>query len=256
MTAMKVLGNIIPILIILFLISAGTLSIKEDAKDVVKKSDMKMRGKTSTAEMTIQIVRPTWSREMTLKAWSKETTLAMILITSPVRERGTVFLKRDKEVWNWVPSIERIIKLPPSMMTQSWMGTDFTNDDLVKESSVVDDYIHSFAGDSVIEGRDCYKIQLIPKPEAAVVWGKILLWIDKKDYLQMGARFYDEENALVSTMRCSEIKIMGGRLIPTKVEMVPADKKGQKTVMLYTSISFDQPIEDYFFTTQNMKKVK
>ncbi len=215
-----------------------------------------MRGKTSQSEMTIQIVRPTWTREMKMKAWSKETTHAMILVTSPAKEKGTVFLKSDKEVWNWVPSIERVIKLPPSMMTQSWMGTDFTNDDLVKESSTVNDYTHSFAGDSVIEGRNCYKIKLIPKPDAAVVWGKIFVWIDKKDYIQLRAEFYDEENNLINTMQSSDVKIMGGRLIPAKMEMIPADKKGHKTVMIYNSISFDQPIDAGFFTTQNMKKVK
>lgn len=241
---------------IFFLSHSQVLQIAETAKDVIKKADEKMRGKTSQSEMTIKIVRPTWSREMKMKAWSKETTYAMILVTSPAKEKGTVFLKSDKEVWNWVPSIERVIKLPPSMMTQSWMGTDFTNDDLVKESSIVDDYVHSFLGDSIVEGRLCYKIQLIPKPEAAVVWGKIVVWIDKKDFIQMRAEFYDEENTLINTMQSSDVKIMGGRLIPTKLEMIPADKIGQKTVMIYSSISFDQPIDQNFFTTQNMKKVK
>jgi len=228
----------------------------ETAKDVVKKSDEKMRGKTSYAEMTIQTIRPTWTREIKLKAWSKGTDYAMILITAPVKEKGTVFLKNKTEVWNWVPSIERVIKLPPSMMTQSWMGTDFTNDDLVKESSVVEDYTHSFLKDTVINESACYTIRLIPKPEAAVVWGKIIVWIDKKNYLQMRVEFFDEENILISTMQSFNIKEMGGRIIPTKIEMVPEDKPGNKTVMIYSNISFDQPIDDSFFTTQNMKKVQ
>lgn len=248
----------IALLLFSVILSSGILSVPqtESAKEIIKKADEQMRGKTSKAEMVIQTIRPTWTRELKLKTWTKGTTQAMILITSPAKEKGTVFLKNDKEVWNWIPSIERVIKLPPSMMTQSWMGTDFTNDDLVKESSVVNDYTHSFAGDSTIGGRICYKIKLIAKPEAAVVWGKIMVWIDKKDYLQLRAEFFDEENILISTMQSSEVKTIGGRLIPTKVEMVPADKKGQKTVMMYNSISFDQPIADNFFTTQNMKKVK
>ncbi|MES2394977.1 MAG: outer membrane lipoprotein-sorting protein [Bacteroidota bacterium] len=253
---MKIIITLLYCGLIFFFSHSQVLQIAETAKDVIKKADEKMRGKTSQSEMTIKIVRPTWSREMKMKAWSKETTYAMILVTSPAKEKGTVFLKSDKEVWNWVPSIERVIKLPPSMMTQSWMGTDFTNDDLVKESSIVDDYVHSFLGDSIVEGRLCYKIQLIPKPEAAVVWGKIVVWIDKKDFIQMRAEFYDEENTLINTMQSSDVKIMGGRLIPTKLEMIPADKIGQKTVMIYSSISFDQPIDQNFFTTQNMKKVK
>lgn len=228
----------------------------EDAKTVIQKADEKMRGSSSQAEMTIRIVRPEWSREMKMKTWTKASTYAMILITAPAKERGTVFLKSGKEVWNWVPSIERVIKLPPSMMTQSWMGTDFTNDDLVKESSVVNDYTHSFAGDSVIDGRSCHKIQLIPKPEAAVVWGKIYTWIDKKDYIELRAEFYDEESKLINTMQSFDVKTMGGRLIPTRVEMMPSDKPGNKTVMIYDSLEFNKPIEESFFTTQNMKKVK
>lgn len=203
--------------------------------------------------MTIQIVRPTWTREIKMKTWSKGTNYTLILITAPPKEKGTVYLKRDKEVWNWIPSIERTLKLPPSMMSQSWMGTDFSNDDLVKESSVVEDYTHTFAGDTVIDGRDCYKIKLVPIPEAAVVWGKILTWIDKKDYLQLRTEFYDEENTLISTMQSSGIKMMGGRLLPSKTEMIPADKKNQKTVMIFNSIVFDQPLDEKFFSPDNMK---
>lgn len=251
--------KIIPIIICvsIFLCFAGLSSNKSivDAKEVVRKADEKMRGKTSRSEMTIQIVRPTWTREIKMKTWSKGVNYALILVTAPVKEKGTVYLKRDKEVWNWIPSIERTIKLPPSMMSQSWMGTDFTNDDLVKESSVVEDYTHSFAGDSIIEGRDCYKIRLMPTSEAAVVWGKILVWIDKKDYLQLRTEFYDEENILISTMQSSDIKMIGGRLLPSKTEMTPADKKNQKTIMVLNNIVFDQPLDERFFSPDNMKKV-
>ncbi len=239
-----------------FTFSFGNLFGQESAKDIIEKADKKMRGETSIAEITIQTIRPTWTRELELKTWAKGTSYAMILITSPAREKGTVFLKRGKEVWNWVPNIERIIKLPPSMMMQSWMGTDFTNDDLVKESSIVEDYIHSFAGDTTINERNCYQIKLTPKPQAAVVWGMLMVWIDKKDYLQLLAKFYDEEGTLISTMRSEDIREMGGRLLPARIEMIPADKSGQRTVMQYKSIRFNAPIDDSFFTTQNMKKVR
>lgn len=232
------------------------LSSVEDAKSVVRKADEKMRGKTSFALLTIKTVRPSWVRELKIKTWTKGNQYAMIMVTAPARERGTVFLKSGKEVWNWVPSIERVVKLPPSMMSQSWMGTDFSNDDLVKESSIVEDYTHSFSGDTLIEDRSCYKILMVPKPEAAVVWGKIYTWIDKKDYLQMKAEFYNEDGELVSTMNSSEVRRLGGRLLPSKVEMVPADKTGHRTEMQYDSIRFDAPIKDDFFTPQNMKKVK
>lgn len=214
-----------------------------------------MRGETSQAEMIIQIVRPTWQREMTIKTWLKGDKYAMILIKSPVKDKGVSFLKRDKEVWNWVPTLERSIKLPPSMMSQSWMGTDFTNDDLVKESSMVEDYEHSFAGDTLINGLDCYVIKMIPKTEAAIVWGKLILCIDKKDFIELHTRFYDEDGELINIMNASQIKMMDGRWIPTHFEMIPANKKDQKTVLIYSNILYDKPIPDIFFTLQQIKNL-
>lgn len=227
-----------------------------DATEIIRKADEKARGNTSYTELTIQVIRPTWKREMSLKTWSKGDKLALIYITAPAKDKGTVSLKRNKEVWNWMPSIERTIKLPPSMMMQSWMGTDFTNDDLVKESSIVNDYTQTLAGDTVIEGRDCYKINLKPKPDAAVVWGKVISYIDKKDYMQMRLEQYDEDGFLVNIMSGSEVKMLGGRLLPSRMEMIPVEKPGQKTVMIYSTMKFDEPYDDTFFTVQNMNRIK
>ena len=227
----------------------------QTAKEIVQSADAKMRGNTSQAQIVIQTIRLTWSREMTVKTWMKGTSFAIILIQAPAREKGIAYLKRKKEVWNWIPVLEKTIKLPPSMMSQSWMGTDFTNDDLVKESSLVNDYDHSIIGDTVIAGRICYKIQMLPRPEAAVVWGKLIVCIDKKDLLEMQTYFYDEDGSLVSTMNASDVKTMDGRLIPTRFEMIPADKPGQKTVMIYKSVQYDRPLEDGFFTAEKMKSL-
>lgn len=232
-----------------------TRSWTQDAKEIVKRADDKMRGQTSQAEMIIKTTRPTWTREMTVRTWMKGTEYAMILIQSPVKDRGTVFLKRKKEVWNWLPTLERSIKLPPSMMSQSWMGTDFTNDDLVKESSVVEDYNHTIAGDTLIAGKSCYIIQMIPKPESAVVWGKLIVCIDKKDFLELHSRFYDEENGLVNIMNGFDIQEMDGRLVPTRLEMIPMDKKNQRTEIIYKKIVFNRPIDDAFFTIDRMRNL-
>jgi len=231
-------------------------ALSQEAKDIVKKADDKAKGKTSISNITIQTIRPSWSREMTVKGWTKGNDLTLILVLAPAKEKGVVFLKRKKEVWNWIPSIERNIKMPPSMMSQSWMGTDFTNDDLVKEASILEDYNHSFLEDVVIDGRDCHKIQLIPKPKSAVVWGKVIMCIDKKDFMMLHAEYFDEDKVLINTMHCSDIKMLGGRLLPARMEMVPANKKGNKTLMIYNSLSFDTPLADSFFTTQNITKVK
>ena len=226
-----------------------------NAKEIIQKADEKMRGKTSFGEMKMTIVRPTWSREVTMKSWSKGEELALILITAPARDKGAAFLKRHQEIWNWQPSIDRAIKLPPSMMMQSWMGSDFTNDDLVKESSVINDYAHKLIGSEKIGDRDCYKIELKPKEDAAVVWGKVLSWIDKKDFLQMKVEFYDEEGYLVNTMYGKQIKTLGGKLLTSVLEVVPADEPGNKTIVEYLRMEFDKPIDDAFFSLQNMKRV-
>jgi outer membrane lipoprotein-sorting protein len=242
----------IPILLLAF----SFVGDDPKAKEIVTKAESNIHGLTSATEMTIQIVRPTWTRSMTLKGWSKGEEYSITIVTAPAKDAGTVFLKRVKEIWNWVPSIERVVKLPPSMMAQSWMGTDLTNDDLVKASSRIDDYTHRIVGDSLIEGRKCWKIEMIPLPQAAVVWSKVYIWIDQKDYLELRLEFYDEDNKLVNILQCSDIRTMGGRIMPCKMEMIPAEKKGQKTVITYNSATFNQPISEDFFTTQNMKKVK
>jgi outer membrane lipoprotein-sorting protein len=251
--SLKIFTGIL-LLIIPFL--AITIFQELTAKEVVEKADKNMRGDTSLAKMTIKIVRPTWDREMDMITWSKGEDYAMVLVTSPAREKGTAFLKRKKEVWNWVPSIERNIKLPPSMMSQSWMGTDFTNDDLVREASSVSDYNHKHLGMDTISGKECYKIEMIPKPSAAIVWEKVIVWIDAKDFLQLKAEFYDEDGELINILNSSEVKEMGGRKVTSKLEMIPVDKEGYRTVIIYKDIVYNKEIKDDFFTTRNMKHLK
>jgi outer membrane lipoprotein-sorting protein len=229
----------------------------QDAKEIIQKMDEKQRGIVSSqGEMKMTIVRPSWSREVTIKSWTKGQDYSIMLITGPPRDKGTAFLKRENEIWNWQPSIDRTIKLPPSMMMQSWMGSDFTNDDLVRESSIVKDYNHSIIGEEEIDDRTCHKIELIPKPDAPVVWGKVITWVDKKDLLQLKVEFYDEDDYLVNIMLGKDIKMMGGRLLPATFEMIPADEEGKKTVIEQLSIEFDKPIKETFFSIQNMKRVR
>lgn len=226
------------------------------AKQIIKKADDKGRGLTSQGTMTLTIVRPDWSRSVTMKSWSKGTEYSLIYITAPAKEKGQVFLKRRKDMWNWVPSIERMIKIPPSMMMQSWMGSDFTNDDLVKESSIVVDYTQKLLGKEVVRGMDCYKIELIPLPDAAVTWGKVITWITVNGFNQWKAEYYDEDRELVNLMNAYNIKKMGNREIPTRMEIEPVNKKGNKTILEINSSVFNQPIADSFFSQQNMKSIK
>lgn len=228
----------------------------QTATEIVQKAEEKFRGSTSIVALKMEIIRPTWKRTLELKAWMKGDDYALLLITAPVKEKGIVYLKRKNEVWNWIPALERNIKLPPSMMSESWMGTDFTNDDLVKESSTLVDYSHRFMADTVVDGRSCYQILMTPKKEASVVWGCVTLCIDKKDLLELYSRFYDEDNYLVHTVHAYDYRTMDGRLLPTRFELIPTEKPGHKTVMIYQSVLFNRPMEEGFFTTQNMSNIR
>ncbi|MGD9931392.1 MAG: outer membrane lipoprotein-sorting protein [Mangrovibacterium sp.] len=227
-----------------------------DVKAIVKQADEKFRGASSQGTLRMTIQRPAWSRTIAMKNWTLGTEFSLIYITEPAKERGQVFLKRHNEMWNWVPSIERMIKIPPSMMMHSWMGSDFTNDDLVKESSMVKDYDQKLLGMEMLEGYHCYKIELIPLEDAAVVWGKIVMWITEKDLLWLKGEFYDEDDELVNTEILSDIKLMDDRIMPTRLEMIPADKPGQKTIMIFENIQFNVKLDESFFSIQNMKRIK
>jgi outer membrane lipoprotein-sorting protein len=200
-------------------------SSAQTAYEVIKRADEHLRGVSNKAEMTIEIQRPKWTRTMEIKAW------------------------------NWQPKIEKVIKLPASMMMQPWMGSDLTNDDLVKESSILNDYTHQIVGDTIIQERACYSIELTPKAEAAVVWGLIKTFIGKKDYLQLGSEFYDEDGYLITTMEASDIRYFGTKILPATIVMTPIEEKGKKTTIHYRSIEFNIDIQKEFFSKQNMKRL-
>ena len=244
------------ILILIFTLFSFQLVFSQSAKEVIEKADQLVRGDYSYSEMKIEIVRPRYSRELSMKSWSLGTEYAMILMLSPAKDRGSAFLKRDKEIWNWLPSIDRQIKLPPSMMMQNWMGTDLTNDDLVRQSSMVTDYTHEFDGEEKIEGYACYKVILTPKPDAAVVWGKIIIWIDKEKYMQLKTEFYDEDGELVNIMEGKNVGKIGGKTLPKTMEFIPVDKPGNKTIITYEVLDFNYKTEESFYSTQNMKRLK
>ena len=225
-------------------------------QEIIKKSEEKVRGTYAQGEMKMTIVRPDWTREVQMKSWSTGDDYSLILVTAPARDKGTAFLKRKKEMWNWQPKIDRVLKMPPSMMSQSWMGSDFTNDDLARANSRVEDFIQSIEGSEEIAGKDCWILQLIPKDEAGVVWGKIKIWIDKKDYIQMKSEFFDEDDYLVNTMVAKDIGTLGGRTLPRSMEVIPADEDGHKTIIEYLSLNFDKAIKDSFYSQQNMKRIR
>ena len=247
---------------ILFLLIQGVgsntiLAQAISATDIVRKADEKFNGeKSGYSVMSMTIVRPAWQRTIEFKNWTLGRDYALTLITAPSKEAGQTFLKRATEMWSWNPSISRLIKLPPSMMSQGWMGSDYTNDDILKESSVVTDYIHEIMGEESIGGLLCYKIKMTARENASIVWGKQIRWIDKKDFLVLKVELFDEDGYLVRTETGSDIKIMGGRSITSKIELVPQEEPENRTLLEIREIKFNIPIEESFFSQQNMKRVR
>ncbi len=227
------------------------------AKEMVNKSYNLFLGKSSFSIMTMTIVRPSWQRSISMQNWSMGEDYYLTYITAPARDKGEVFLKSKKNMWNFIPAINRMIKIPPSMMMQSWMGSDFTNNDLMKQNSIVTDYKHTFAGNEKLEGYDCAIINLEPLPEAAVVWGKIKMWIVKSNLITLKIEYYDTHGKLVKTETASQIKRMSGRLLPSHLEMTSSTKKGHKTVIDILHQEFDvKSITQGFFSIQNMRNIR
>ena len=248
--------RIISAALVLFLMSMAGYPQQLTAKEIVIKADNLQRGKSSKSEMKMMVIRPKWTRTITMKSWSLGREYSMTLITAPAKDKGQVFLKYENEMWNWVPSINRMIKLPPSMMSQGWMGSDYTNDDILKESSIVVDYDHKIIGEEKISGLDCYKIELMPKEDAAVVWGKVIKWISKDKFWQMKTEYFDEDEELIRSEIASDVKNYGDRDLPSHIEIIPAGKPGHKTVLDVLSAQFDIKMGKGFFSQQNMKRVR
>ncbi|MFP4620066.1 MAG: outer membrane lipoprotein-sorting protein [Bacteroidales bacterium] len=255
MKRLKLLNYIIGGLFILvpFLSHGQNMS----AKEIVKEAEDQWQGeKSSISRMIMKIIRPTWERTIKMKTWIKGRDYALTLITAPASEKGQTFLKRGNEMWHWMPSIGRLINLPPSMMSQGWMGSDYTHDDILKESSIVVDYEHSLLREEKINGTMCYVINMKPNEDAAVVWGKVIKWISKEHFNQLRSEYYDEDDELVRKEVLSGIKKMDGRMIPTYIEVIPEDEKGKKTVLELDEVQFNPNIPDNFFSQQNMKRVQ
>lgn len=234
----------------------GQLALAQDAGEIIERMEEVMRGESSEAEMTMTIERPRYTRDVSMKAWALGTDYSMILITAPARDQGTTYLKRNNEIWNYVPNIDRTIKMPPSMMSQSWMGSDFTNDDLVRESSMAEDYEHSIYNEEEYEERETWVLELIPRPDTPIVWGKVLMWVDKEHYIQLKVEQYDQRDELVNTIIFSDIGEMGGRIFPAKMTLIPENKPDHKTIMEYKHLEFDVDLNESFFTQQNMRRVR
>ena len=225
----------------------------QDAQTLVEKSFNYMRGKTSTATVEMVIHRPEWERVATIKAWTRGEQDSIFWITAPPKDKGNGTLKRGREMWLYNPKVNRVIKIPPSMMSQAWMGSDFSNDDLSKTDSLLHDYSHTIIATETHEEKTVYLIQSMPKPDAPVVWGMQKLKI-REDSIFLEQDFYDEDHELVKALTTSQIQLLGGRLLPRVWKMQKADVQGEYTLLKYREITFDQPLSDSLFSLSSLRR--
>ena len=222
--------------------------------EIIDKVDQMLRGDSSRGRVEMSVVTRRWQRDVTMEIWSEGTEKALIKVLQPKKEAGTATLKVESDMWNYLPKIDRTIRVPTSMMMGSWMGSHFTNDDLVKESRLIRDYEIEIIYEGDREGVEVYEFQLTPHPEAPVVWGKILYQVRKRDLMPTRVEYYDEDGELKRTMTFSEYREMGGRLVPSRSRMVPEDKPEEYTEMIYHELHFDIPIPQGTFSLSSLRR--
>jgi len=242
-------------LILWFSLAAGSLPIHasaQDAQSLVREAFDYFRGKTSFSIVEMTIHRADWERRMTMKGWTKSLDKSLIIITAPPRDEGNGTLKKAQEMWLYNPKVNRVIKIPPSMMAQSWMGSDFSNNDLAKSDTLIHDYNHSLTGSTTDGGKKVYLIESIPKPQAPVVWGMQRLKI-REDYIFLEQVFYDEYLKPVKILTSHEIQMLGGKIFPKIMKMRKADEKEEYTMLEYRELTFGVDIEDSLFTLSSLR---
>lgn len=227
----------------------------QNAQDIVGAAVRYYRGTSSMGVMDMKISRPTWTRELSIKAWTKGQKESILTIIAPPKDEGNGTLKRGGEMWTYNPKVNRVIKLPPSMMSQSWMGSDFSNDDLAKSDGIVEDYTHHLEGTEAHQGKTVYVIRSTPKPAAAVVWGMQRLKI-REDHVLLLQEFYDEEKKLVKALAGSHIEPIGGKLFPMVWKMKKGPGGREFTTVTYRELRFDLDIPDRLFTEAALKNIR
>ena len=236
------------VLLIPILISAQT------AEEIIDKAENAIKGKSAHGIIEMTVETPDYVRNLTMESWWIGNEKALIVILSQRKEKGNKTLKIGNEMWNYLNNTETTIKIPPSMMLQSWNGSDFTNDDLVRESNIKRDYDLKIIAKEQIDSVDCWKIECIPHPDAPVVWGKLYYWVRIKDFLPAIVQYYDEKGNLIRTMKFSDVKNVGNRVIPTSWKMISENKKGHSTELKIVKMEFDIPINAKKFSFRELER--
>ncbi|MDH5600410.1 MAG: outer membrane lipoprotein-sorting protein [Gammaproteobacteria bacterium] len=248
------------VLLFLYIISLPLAATEQGRQPVTKVTeliqhiDKLWRGNTSRANMTMTVKTRRYQRTMTMEAWSRGSEYSLVVIRQPIKDKGIATLKVKDNIWNYLPKINRVTKVPSSMMSGSWMGSHFTNDDLVKESTFEEDFSSRISFEGLRDGKKIYEITSIPKPDAAVVWGKVVMVIEQENLLPRYAVYYDEEGSLIRTMTFDQPRQLDARTVPMRLTLQPEDKPEESTVVIYNDIEFEVPLKDSFFSLQNLQR--
>ncbi len=240
------------IILLMCLIASSVLA--QTAEEIIRKAEDAVKGETAHGIIEMTVVTPDYTREMRMESWWIGNEKALIVTEKPRKEAGNKTLKIGNEMWNYLKNTETTIKIPPSMMLQSWNGSDFTNDDLVRESNLIEDYDQQLAGTDTVQGANCWKVELLPKPDAPVVWGKLLYWVRQQDYLPARVEYFDESGELIRYLDYHDYQQMGDRKIPAKWVMHNVDKPGRRTEIRLVEMAFDVKIPDRIFSFRELER--
>ncbi len=226
----------------------------ERARQILAEIDDLWRAESSRSTVTMKVVTANYSRQVTMENWTLGKDKSLVRIISPRKEKGTVTLKSGNAIYTYLPKTDRTIRLTASMMMGSWMGSHFTNDDLVKESRLSEDYLPRVIFEGIRDGKELIEFALDPKPEAPVVWGRIVITVLADGFLPLVSLYYDEDMILARTINFTNIKKMGGRKLPAVMRVIPADEPGEFTELVYENISFGLNLDDSFFSLQQLRR--
>ena len=244
--------NIFIIFIVFFTNSVNASNL--DPEKILDSVDDIYRSTASHGIITLSVKTVNWQRTLTLEQWSKGEDKSLIRILKPKKEKGLTTLRVDKNVWNYMPKVKRVVKIPSSMMSSSWMGSHFTNDDLVKQSRMVEDYTFSITFEGTREGKEIIEITCIPNKDAAVVWGKVEVLVYRNDYIPLQLIYYDEDLLLSRTLEFTNIELMDGKMIPTLMSVIPANEPDELTTVKWEEIQFGVAIDDDFFSLRKLQQ--
>ena len=240
------------LVLIFFAAGAAANEGDRDATQIVRDALNHWRGLSSTGEMTMTIHRPDWERSMSMESWSRGEKLSLVRVTAPQKDRGNGTLIDDDKMWTYSPKVNRVIKVPSSMMNQSWMGSDFSNKDIAHTDDIVLQYDHTLLSETEQDGHTVYEIQSVPHEDAAVVWGREVLKI-RDDNVLVEQRFYDQDDVLVKTLVTLEIREMGGRTVAARQRMNKEESPDEWTEIVVQSVAFDVDLADNVFTLSNLR---